>query len=363
MTQNVGTSSNQLRRCPNCGSRVAQEAETCYFCGHDLTKAPPSRRRITWIDLALVVALLLLVVLWWQMGSRSTNHDQQAAVEISTPIPDTPTGNEAPVVAVLTTATPVSQSEPTPGPLMVIHTVQSGDTLSSIAIQYSVTVEEIQQANGLTDSLIRAGAELVIPVPPVVSEITNQVELPTTFRYTVLPGDTIVSIAVRFGATVEGILQANGITASDFIRPDQILRIPVDVPSTVTSSSESARNVPGLDTRPGSYSAPGLLEPADGASLPRAEEVIFRWLSVDLLAPNEWYVLRIWPVEGSVGLWPAVWTKATSHRLQPDAAPATSAAMQYGWQVTVVRILPDEGEGRGIQAASTPSDVRNFTWR
>ena len=363
MTQNVGTTSNRLRRCPNCGSRVAQEAETCYFCGHDLTKAAPSRRRITWVDLALVVALLLLVGFWWQLGNRSGSSDGPTEVAVNTPTPGTPAPNEAPAVAVLTTATPVSQTEPTPGPLMVIHTVQSGDTLSSIAIQYGVTVEEVQQANGLKDSLIRAGAELVIPVPLVVSEITNQVDLPTTFRYTVLPGDTIVSIAVRFGATVEGILQANGITASDFIRPDQILPMPVEVPSTVTSSSESARNVPGLDTRPGSYGAPGLLEPADGAGLPRAEEVIFRWLSVDLLAPNEWYVLRIWPVEGSVGLLPAVWTKATSHRLQPDAVSATSAAMQYGWQVTVVRILPDQGEGRGIQAASVPSEVRNFTWR
>jgi len=137
----------------------------------------------------------------------------------------------------------------------------------------------------------------------------------------------------------------------------------VDVPSTVTSSSESARNVPGLDSRPGSYAAPRLMEPSDGAALPRAEEVIFRWISVDLLAAHEWYVLRIWPVEGSVGLLPAVWTKATSHRLHPDAVPVTSAAMTYGWQVTVVRILPDQGEGRGIQAASQPSEVRNFTWR
>lgn len=363
MTQNIGTTPNQLRRCPNCGSRVAQEAETCYFCGHDLTKAPPSRRRITWLDLVLVVALLLLVTVWWQMGNRSSSREGQPEVVVSTSTPNTPAPNEAPVVAILATATPLSQAKPIPGPLMVIHTVQSGETLISIAIQYGVTVEEIQQANGLQDSLIRAGAELVIPVPLAVSEITNQVDVPSNFRYTVLPGDTIVSIAVRFGATVEGVLQANGITASDFIRPDQILRIPVDVPSTVASSSESARNVPGLDTRPGSYDAPGLLEPADSASLPRAEEVIFHWLSVDLLAPNEWYVLRIWPVEGSVGLLPAVWTKATSHRLQPDAVPATSATMQYGWQVTVVRILPDEGEGRGIQAASTPSEVRNFTWR
>lgn len=363
MTQTVGTPPNQLRRCPNCGTRVAQEAETCFFCGHDLSKAPPGRRRVTWLDLVLVVALLLLVVFWWQMGSRPDGSNLQAEAVTSTATPDTPAQNEAPAVAVLATATPFSASAPTPGPLMVIHTVQTGDTLSSIAIQYSVTVQEIQEANGLKDFLIRAGSELVIPVPLVVSEITNQVDVPSIFRYTVLPGDTIVSIAVRFGSTVEGILQANGITASDFIRPDQILRIPIDAPSTVTASSESARNVPGLSSTPGGYAAPRLLEPGDQGDLPRGEEVIFRWISVDLLAPNEWYVLRVWPVQGSVGLLPAVWTKATSHRLPPDAVPVTSAAMEYGWQVTVVRVLPDQGEGRGIQAASLPSQVRNFRWQ
>jgi len=363
MTQNAGTSINQLRRCPNCGSRVAQEAETCYFCGFDLTSVPRGRRRVTWLDLTLVVALLALVVFWWQMGSRTEGPDAQAQVLVNTPTPIDPLQTETPAVAIIATTTPASDSQPTPGPLVVVHTVQSGETLSSIAIQYSVTVEEIQQTNGLKDALIRAGDELVIPIPQVVSENSNQVGVPTVFRYTVQPGDTIVSIAVRFGATVEGILSANGISASDFIRPEQVLRIPVEVPSTVVSSSESARNAPGLSNTPNNYAAPRLLEPDADTALPRAEEVIFRWISVDLLAPNEWYVLRIWPVEGSVGLLPAVWTKATSYRLHPDAVPVTSAAMTYGWQVTVVRILPDQGEGRSIQTASIPSEVRNFTWR
>jgi len=341
---------------------VAQDAETCYFCGLDLTSTRKPRRRITWIDLILVVALLALVGFWWQMGSRSDGPSAQAEAVSSTPAPIDPLDTDTPAIAIIATATPASVAEPTPGPLVVVHTVQSGETLSSIAIRYSVTVEEIQQTNGLTGALIRADDELVIPVPQVVSENSEQPSVPAIFRYTVQPGDTIVSIAVRFGATVEGILSANGISASDFIRPEQILRIPLEVPSTAIASSEAARNLPGVGA-PASYAAPRLLEPGAAAALPRTEEVIFRWISVDLLAANEWYVLRIWPVEGSVGLLPAVWTKATSHRLRPDTVPITSAAMTYGWQVAVVRILPDQGQGRGIEAASVPSEVRNFTWR
>ena len=56
MKQEAVSTQTAVRRCPNCGSRVAQSADTCYFCGYDLTKTPKSKRRITWVDLALVLA-------------------------------------------------------------------------------------------------------------------------------------------------------------------------------------------------------------------------------------------------------------------------------------------------------------------
>jgi LysM repeat protein len=43
------------------------------------------------------------------------------------------------------------------------YTVQAGDTLTSIAESHSVTVEELMQANGMTDSIIMIGQQLVIP--------------------------------------------------------------------------------------------------------------------------------------------------------------------------------------------------------
>ena len=68
----------------------------------------------------------------------------------------------------LATATPVPQPSPTPPPVttetvLVKHIVEGGETLLSIALQYNVTVEAIQQANGLTNELIRIGDELTIP--------------------------------------------------------------------------------------------------------------------------------------------------------------------------------------------------------
>jgi LysM repeat protein len=41
--------------------------------------------------------------------------------------------------------------------------VQSGDSLSSIAARFSVTVTAIMERNGLVDDAIQAGQELEIP--------------------------------------------------------------------------------------------------------------------------------------------------------------------------------------------------------
>lgn len=51
----------------------------------------------------------------------------------------------------------------TPTPQVTIHIVQRGDTLYSIARRYGSTVEAVKAANGLTSNNINPGQQLVIP--------------------------------------------------------------------------------------------------------------------------------------------------------------------------------------------------------
>lgn len=369
MSQQEIPSTASVHRCPNCGTRVAQNAETCYFCGYDLVNQPRRRRRITWIDLLLAVGLLAIVVVWWRMGSQPQS--QPAAQADTTGIVETPVATAEAAATLEPTAIstePSPQSAdvapPQPTSMVIKHTVRPGETLISIAGLYGVTVEEIQAANNLENELIRAGDELIIPVSQSVAAGTNEVAVPSVFNYVVQPGDTVVSIAVRFGTQVDAILDANNMGPSDFIRPNQVLAVPVSqVPSVVIASSESADAVVETGTDRNLYEAPRLIGPKEGETLARSQEVLLRWVSVDILAPNEWYVLRVWPTQGTLELPPPVWTKATSYRLGVQWAPPSGTSMTYGWQVTVVRVLPDQGEGREIQSASAPSDVRTFVWR
>lgn len=366
------------RRCPNCGTRVARDAESCFMCGHDLRIQAKRKRRVSPLDALLVLAVLAVLLFWWQAGSRGRGSatqppDATAAALLPTDIPV--------LQAITATATlapePTLALMPTPVETLVTevleHTVVAGDTLGSIALRYGVTVEELQSANGLPDVLIRPGERLKVPVTRRVS--LSPPGSTQSFEYTVQQGDTIVAIATSFGATVDDILSANNLTANAYIQPGDLLIIPVQqVPAEVLESTAlvpsptpPAPAAEGAQATPEPtaiiYLAPQLTAPMDGATLPRAEPVLLRWVSVDLLAPNEWYVLLLYPRSEGARALPSIWTKSTSHRLGTEAAPPEGAAAEYDWQVSVVRVAPGSMGGYALEAASPASELRNFIWQ
>lgn len=71
----------------------------------------------------------------------------------------TPTATATPVPA-----TPQPTATPTPEPTPVLYTLQAGDTLIGLARTYGVTVQAIQEANGITDPRgLLVGQQIIIP--------------------------------------------------------------------------------------------------------------------------------------------------------------------------------------------------------
>ena len=360
------------RRCPNCGTRVAQDAETCFMCGNDLRIQPRRTRRVSWVDGVLVLAVLAVLLFWWQIGGQQgveAPRDPAIANILPTNVPllaATPTPTITPEP--LPTSTPI-----VPEQIFLTHDVASGETLLSIAGIYGVTVEDVQRANNLDDVLIRIGDELIIPV---LREGLPESDVPISseFTYKVKEGDTIISIATLFGSTIQDILEANGLSATDIIRPGDELTVPVrGVPDEVmdietesnaepTDSSVVSSALAAAEDGGSIYIEPRLTGPANRATLSRNEPVLLRWVSVDLLAPNEWYVLLIYPTEGDAQVLPTLWTKGTSYRLGAEFAPEEGQAAGYAWQVSVVRVNPMPDGRRELEAASPPSLARTFTW-
>ncbi|MBX3015687.1 MAG: LysM peptidoglycan-binding domain-containing protein [Caldilineaceae bacterium] len=355
------------RRCPNCGTRIARDAESCFMCGHDLRLSSRRTRGVSLVDALLVLAVVSVLVLWWQMGSRSTPVTNEVVGQGILP------GN---VPLLDLTGTPTPQPEPTvtpttaPATSTVRHQVITGETLLAIAAQYGVSVADIQAANNLSNELIRAGDVLLVPVIGPAAETSLNRTPASQFQYTVQTGDTIISIAVNFGSTVEDILAVNNRAANDIIRPGDVLIIPLrQTPTEVIESAAPAAQSPANTTDQSAaiasvYVEPRLIGPANEVTVWRDEAVLFRWISVDVLAPNEWYVLLLYPDSNSTAQsLPSIWTKATSYRLAPEFAPKVGETASYVWRVSVARVETGANGQMILEAASPPSEVRRFTWQ
>jgi LysM repeat protein len=70
--------------------------------------------------------------------------------------------------------TPAPTNTPAPTPTPTVHIIQPGDTLLSIALQYGVTLDELYQVNGvLKPELLQIGQAVVIPVSGSAGRATN----------------------------------------------------------------------------------------------------------------------------------------------------------------------------------------------
>jgi LysM repeat protein len=366
-----------IRRCPECGARVAEGAKTCLMCGATIGG---SRSLVPHVSLSVVppapllgalLAIVVLAALWfvkpWRAIQLGTYH---------TPTP-TITFTPTPTFTATATATPSPLPTETPTPQVTTYVVRSGDTLSVIAGQFGVSVEEIMAANNLSDAMIQVGQELLIPVEaptPASSPEASQspeaqaTQVSDTATYVVQAGDSLSEIASRFNVSLAALMEANGISNPDTLREGQELVIP-----GVGSSTET----PGIGGPPTptvpsqfAHSAPILLSPPDEWEF-RDEEaegpILLNWLSVGLLPEDEWYSIAIRYVTGDEVAEKEIldFTKATSYRVPEEMRPPLEAESHlFEWQISVVRLVETDVEGStDIVPISEQSRTRSFYWQ
>ena len=99
--------------------------------------------------------------------------------------------------------------------------IQPGDTLSGIALRYGTTVAALTALNGISDpDKIYAGNTLKVP-----ENTSGNSGSSGASYYTIQSGDTLSGIALRFGTTVAALASLNGISDPDKIYADQTIRI------------------------------------------------------------------------------------------------------------------------------------------
>lgn len=97
------------------------------------------------------------------------------------------------------------------------YVVQKGDNLGSIAAKYNVTVDEIQQWNGLLNDKVLLGAKLQIVKKDSDREEEVSVHEPKQIEYVVLQGDNLGDIAKKFAASTADIKKWNNLPDSAIV--------------------------------------------------------------------------------------------------------------------------------------------------
>lgn len=96
------------------------------------------------------------------------------------------------------------------------YKVVSGDSLYSIARKYNTTVDELKRLNNLTSNTLSIGQVLKVP--------SKTTETPVDY-YTVQMGDSLYSIAQKFNTTVNELIALNDLT-SNVLQIGDVLKIP-----------------------------------------------------------------------------------------------------------------------------------------
>ncbi len=179
----------------------------------------PSTRRDVKLSAAAVFFLGLSLVLAANLWPR---HDDTVLVNNKS-VPTIAQTSSSPALSpdkqVLGAAT-----EPSPAPVaeeqFSQYTVKAGDTLFNISQQYNIRWDLIAQINNLAEPYILHGGDTLKIPQGTTSVVPNKI-------YTVKTGDTLSSIAKQYNITMADIIAVNpNLQKSDLITVGQVIKLP-----------------------------------------------------------------------------------------------------------------------------------------
>ena len=364
----ISLPNDEPRHCPACGTRVAAQATTCLMCGASLVgeetavREEAQRKLPIWVRALIVVglALVILAVVGFGLYTLMTT-------EIGDPTPTlTPTRTPTATPTPTATQTPTPPPPPTPIP-PIVHQVQGGETLITIAQLHNTTTEAILAINPDVDpALLQVGQILLIPVgtptPAPTATLDPNVPTPTPgdfIIHVVQPGETLITIAEQYEVSLPLLHEINDLPiGDDTIFVNQTLVIPLGTPEPTTVPTVDPNATP---TPIPPYPAPPLLSPPNGAIFVGGDEpIVLEWGSVSVLHDDEWYQVTLFQPSSSVPL-DRAYTRTTAWRVPLDLI-TTAGVGEFRWQVQVVR----EARGRDYRLiykeAGALGETRTFIW-
>ncbi|MDT8304705.1 MAG: LysM peptidoglycan-binding domain-containing protein [Anaerolineae bacterium] len=200
---------------------------------------------------------------WYRSGSSATLQDATAE---ATALPTQPVA-------------PVALPSPTPGDDgVIVYRVVAGDTLSGIAVQFGLTVDELLVMNNLQpDSLLLVGQEIVLGYSQSATRAAAVPRVPegTTLRedgsyvYIVVAGDSLLAIAAAYDLRLAELLALNeGLPADSLLTVGQEIVVGQrPQPASVGGSTDMRTGLASATPPPATPTSPPQATPTQSPTL------------------------------------------------------------------------------------------------
>lgn len=374
------TPSQKAQVCPTCGTRLSESATRCLVCGTELTaKAADEQKaskkvekavqasRMPEITLGLPAALGLMAIILL-IGAGVVYGALNAGGRVVEPTPVfTPTETSLPSP----TATEAPTNTPVPTPTEqppFDYTVATGDTCSSIALTFGVSVNSLIILNNLPVScnnlyigqVIKVPYPTPTPAPLPTSTLSGAAATEDACEkvpITVQENDTLSSISLNYAVSMEAIKEYNGLS-TDNVFIGQSLLIPLCERATPVGQ---ATRTPTL---PPPYNAPNLLLPADGGAFTLANDVVtLQWSSVGTLRDNEFYRVVVEDISEGQARRLTDYVTDTKYIVPTTFRPRDNVAHVIRWSVSTVRQSGTDEQGEPLYtSAGAESEEWVFSW-
>ena len=135
------------------------------------------------------------------------------------------------------------------------HIVSAGETLGHLALEYRTTVAMLRQANGLAGDLIRVGQGLMVPQPTGATDghgwlaaalgdgTDNPADGERRQAYVVRAGDSLSSVARRYGVSAAELARWNSMSPRDILSIGRELVVWSDSPVFAPTANQRIRRV------------------------------------------------------------------------------------------------------------------------
>lgn len=155
------------------------------------------------------------------------------------PPPATPSASSEPRSTASSSGSSSTSAAKASAPRATVHTVVRGDTLSGVADRYHVTVAELKSWNRLSGSTIMVGQKLKVSAGTSASgsaTASASSGSSSSRTHVVARGETLATIARRYGVSTADLQRWNGIRDASHIEVGQKLKVGGSGGSTTASS-------------------------------------------------------------------------------------------------------------------------------